>query len=321
MIFENPWAFSFIIIPFLAYILFAPVQLKRRAIYAPFLSIIKDLSDFSSNDNGASRKSFIEKLLFIFVYLSLVCALAKPVLKGQEVTDSISVREFFLVLDLSESMRAKDSQTGASRLQIAKTVVKKFVEKRKKDRIGLIVFADSAYVQSGLTNDYDSLIRSIDELEVGMAGMSTNIGDALGLGVKTISKSSVKDKVIILFTDGSDTGSRIPVPIATKLAVREGVKVYPIGFGNPKNTGENPIDFSVLQLIADKTGGSLFKALNSKELQKSYETINKIEPSEVKVTKFIPFIDIYYYFLIPLLFYFIFKVATLCFDFKPKGRV
>ncbi|WP_127716937.1 VWA domain-containing protein [Halobacteriovorax sp. HLS] len=312
MIFENLWAFLLLPLPLLIYYFVPPLDQKRRSVYAPFLSIIKNLSSSTIKKEIYIQKSVLQKTVLVISYLLLVVALAKPVLTGKEVSETISVREFFLALDLSGSMNEKDTSSGRTRLEVAKEVMRNFVHKRQKDRIGLVVFGDSAYIQSGLTDDYNSLSRSIDELEVGMAGMSTHIGDALGLSVKSLSSSVAKDKVIILFTDGNDTGSEISPLIASELASKEAIKIYPIGFGNPGSVGENPIDFSILEGIAIKTGGKLFRAANEAELSLSYEKINEIEPSKVEITKFVPFIDIYYYFLIPIFIFMLIKLFTLC---------
>ena len=93
------------------------------------------------------------------------------------------------------SMSAKDLDDEKTRLDIAKEVLKDFIAKRKKDRLGPILFADAAYLQSPLTSDHALLETVLSESEVGMAGMSTHIGDAIGLSVKLLKDSRAEDKL------------------------------------------------------------------------------------------------------------------------------
>ena len=204
-----------------------------------------------------------------------------------------------LALDLSSSMSAKDLDDEKTRLDIAKKVLKDFIAKRKKDRLGLILFADAAYLQSPLTSDHALLEMVLSESEVGMAGMSTHIGDAIGLSVKLLKDSRAEDKLLILLTDGNDTASRVPPIEAAKLAKKYGVKIYSLAVGDPSTLGEDSLDIRTLTEISKLTAGGYFRANSELDLKKAYDDINKLEASKLRVSRFIPKRDVFY---IPVLF-------------------
>jgi Ca-activated chloride channel family protein len=119
------------------------------------------------------------------------------------------------------------------RLTAVKRVVKDFVAKRKGDRIGLVVFGEAAYPQAPLTLDHDSVLVLLNQMQIGMAGPRTAIGDAIGLTVKLMDNSPAPEKVLILLTDGNDTASAIP---PSGRGHREGHKlvIHTIGIGDPR---------------------------------------------------------------------------------------
>ena len=177
------------------------------------------------------------------------------------------------------------------------------------------MFGDAAYLQSPLTLDHEMLDSVLDESRVGMAGASTHIGDAIGLSVKLFKNSNVKDKLLILLTDGNDTGSKVPPIDAAKVAHLYGVKIYTLAVGNPENIGEDRIDTRTLNSISKLSGGEYFQAIDKSQLMQAYDVINKLEPSKVRVDKYVPKTDVFYIPLMivicgNLIMYYIFFVLT-----------
>jgi Ca-activated chloride channel family protein len=181
------------------------------------------------------------------------------------------------------------------RLSAVKRVVADFVAKRKGDRIGLIVFGQAAYPQAPLTLDHDSVLILLQQMQVGMAGQRTAIGDAIGLAVKLMDKSPAEEKVLVLLTDGNDTGSAIPPERAADIAKDHKLVVHTIGIGDTGATGEDKVDLDALQHIADVTGGRAFHALgNAQELADVYTTLDRMTPEKVKREIYRPQRDYYW---------------------------
>ncbi len=128
-----------------------------------------------------------------------------------------------------------------------------------------------------------------------MAGPQTAIGDSIGLAVKMFKDSNVTDRMLIVMSDGDDTGSKVPPLTAAKLAKQNHVTVYTIAMGDPKNAGEHPIDTKTLKEIASMTGGKFYYAYNSEELRQIYDEIDKLKPKEVKTITYRPKFDLFYY--------------------------
>ena len=132
-----------------------------------------------------------------------------------------------------------------------------------------------------------------------MAGPQTALGDSIGLSVKMFQDSNVSDRMLIVMSDGDDTGSKIPPLTAAKLAKKHGVSIFTIAMGDPKNAGEHPIDTETLKEIAALTGGKFYYAWNAEELSEIYKEIDKLKPKEVKILTHRPVFDLFRY---PLMF-------------------
>ena len=128
-----------------------------------------------------------------------------------------------------------------------KEVVHGFIDKRKEDRLGLIVFGSGAYPQAPLTLDHASLSLLLDDTGIGMAGPNTAIGDAIGLSLKLLDQAHEQEKVLILLTDGNDTSSAITPDHAAEMAAAKGVVIHTIGIGDPNADGEAKVNLQGLQ--------------------------------------------------------------------------
>ncbi len=213
----------------------------------------------------------------------MVLALTKPTIIGEPQVREQYGRDVMVVVDLSGSMAEQDfvSTDGetVNRLEATKQVLEEFVSLREGDRLGLILFGDAAFVQSPFTADHSVWMELLEQTDVAMAGPSTALGDAIGLSIKVFEESnSTSEKVVIILTDGNDTGSFVEPVEAAKVAAAKDIKIHMIAMGDPETVGEQALDMDVIERIAKQTGGEAFRALNGEELLTAYQMINELEP-------------------------------------------
>ncbi len=200
-----------------------------------------------------------------------------------------------LAIDLSPSMQAldyhKDGQ-DLSRVEVVRETVGKFIQDRPNDRLGMVVFAGSAYLMSPLTLDHDWLLQNVDRLQVGLAGDATAIGSAIAASANRLRDEPGKSKIIVLLTDGQNNAGKITPMAAAQAAHALGIKIYTIGAGS-NDVAKFPttdmfgrrvyttipvdIDEGSLRKIAEIGEGKFFRAADFESLQKVYQEINRLE--------------------------------------------
>jgi len=287
-----------------------------------------------SSLSGISKKNTWRTQLYKNMYwLPLVAlallsiALARPRSIDAQDVEGIDI---VMAVDVSTSMMAADLQPN--RLEALKKVAEKFVAERENDRIGLVVYAGEAFTRVPLTSDKKMLGEAIHALNFDRI---VDDGTALGMGLTTavnrLVKSTAKSKVIILLTDGENTTGFIEPETAAEIANENGIKVYTIGIGTngfADYPTQNPItgeivyqkvpvniDEDLLKVIANKTNGKYFRAVNTEKLESIYNEINKLE--KTKLEDFTPtsYIEQYRWFAIPalllLLLWFVLKKTVL----------
>jgi len=229
----------------------------------------------------------------------LALALARPQRGREDTRITTEGIDIMLVLDTSGSMIAEDLARNKNRLDVAKMVAKEFIEKRKNDRIGLIVFGEDAYTQCPLTLDYGVLLQLLERVKIGMAGQDrTAIGDGLATALLRMKESQAKSKVVILLTDGENNSGKIAPLTATEMARVMGVKIYTIGVGTRGMAPvpsvdpfgrrvmvpmEVNIDEELLQHMANVTSGQYFRATDAGKLREIYGEIDKMERTRTEV--------------------------------------
>jgi Ca-activated chloride channel family protein len=232
------------------------------------------------------------KVLAIIAWLALIVAAAKPVWIGEAIALPVEGRDLMLAVDVSGSMQETDMKINGQevdRLTMIKFVAGDFIERRKGDRIGLILFGQQAYLQTPLSFDRKTVKTLLKESMIGIAGKATAIGDAIGLAVKRVRKTTDNNRILILLTDGQNTAGEINPIKAAELAKQEGLKIYTIGIGADEvfrrtilgNRRINPsldLDEATLKKIAKMTGGQYFRARNTKDLENIYNLLNELEP-------------------------------------------
>ena len=289
MTYAYPWAFA---LPALVILVYLYRFGERGGI--PFPSLVSVPSQFFSL-RLILRFLLISISSFTFLYF-LTIAAARP----QIITRLPSVQEarnLLIALDVSGSMRTRDfylQYRPSSRLEAVKAVVEEFILGRPGDRIGMVVFGSNAYLECPLTTDHQILTTMVKDLEVGIAGDGTAIGDGLGIAIKRIQKIEGKSKAIILLTDGVHTAGTVNPLQAAQIAADLDIKVHTIGIGSSKTASKarfNPLmggskqfefDEKTLREIAKISGGVYFNAANIEELQKVYLQIDSLERSSKK---------------------------------------
>ncbi len=256
------------------------------------------------------RYRFLLTALRVGVVALFIVALARP-RSGTEYTEVTSEGiDIMMALDVSSSMQAEDFKPH-NRLYVAKQEIKKFINRRVNDRIGLVVFARYSYTQCPLTTDYGVLLRFVDQVDFGMVEDGTAIGMAIANGVNRLRESKSESKVMVLATDGDNNAGEIDPITAANLAAAFDIKIYTIGVGKPGNAMfpyQDPIfgkryvyqptriDEETLKEIAKRTGGKYFRARSGKELDEIYSTIDKMEKTEIKMASHIQYHELFQYF-------------------------
>jgi len=240
------------------------------------------------------QKSKPPNLIKILKYATIIfaiLALSSPIIEDRIIQEKNDGYAISLILDASRSM-APPMMTD--KFAITKKIVNEFIAKRINDQIGLIVFADFAYVASPLTYDKNILKEILKNTDVGVAGERfTAIYDSLFQSAKLLSKTNAKTKIAILLTDGQNNITNIPYNASVSILKKYGVKVYTIGIGSDRE-----FDKAELIKIAKSTNGEFFQADSTKTLKKIYAKIDKMEKSEIKSQKFSKKSYLYEYFLL-----------------------
>ncbi|UCD95622.1 MAG: VWA domain-containing protein [Candidatus Zixiibacteriota bacterium] len=258
---------------------------------------------------GRQKLRIILPAFRILAVILLVIAFARPQAGTENREVSTEGIDIMLALDVSGSMKAEDYRPQTyNRLHVAKEEIKKFVQKRTSDRIGLVVFSQSSFTQCPLTLDYGVLLSFLEQVKFGMIQDGTAIGMALANSINRLRESPSKSKVIILLTDGVNNAGEIDPLTAASIASTMGVKIYTIGVGKPGNAmypvddpifGKryiylpNEIDEEGLRKIAEKTGGKYFRARSEKELEDIYTKIDELERTEIKVKEYVQYKELF----------------------------
>ena len=278
----------------------------QAALYFPHVSQVSQ----STGVKGQTSKTRIA--LMSLAWIALVIASARPIWFGEPISIPSEGRDLMLAVDLSTSMRQQDMLVGGQRvdrLEMVKSVMEDFIDRRVGDRIGLILFGDTAYLQAPLTFDRNIVKQFLDESVIGLVGDSTAIGDAIGLAVKRFSEKERSNRVLILLTDGRNTAGNINIDQALSLAVANKLTIYPIGVGSDSQLQNsvfgqrmiNPsadLDEKTLLTIAKETGGQYFRAKSTEELAQIYTVLDLLEPVEGSDQTLRPREELFY---IPLL--------------------
>jgi Ca-activated chloride channel family protein len=283
-------------------------QGKPPAFVYSSVQLVRGILNVTRTRSGA----FLAALRWLILAL-LIIALAQPRLTKSETKVTASGVDIVAVLDMSFSMACEDFELHgqpADRITMAKEVLKKFIDKRPNDRIGLVAFATDAYTAAPLTVDHDFVQQNLERLQLGtIDGGSTAIGSGLSTAINRLRELKSKSKIVILMTDGRNNAGKVAPRTVAEAAKALGVKIYTIGVGKRGESRRPRLDRSgrpvhdffgrkiydpdpedldedVLQEIANMTGGKYYRADNTQRFQDIYAQIDRLEKTEAEVKKF-----------------------------------
>ena len=234
-------------------------------------------------------------LLRLAAIALVIIVLARPQsINSSDVSNSEGI-DIVMALDISGTMMAQDFQP--TRLEAAKKVTAEFINDRKNDKIGLVVFGGESFTQCPLTTDHRVLLNLLNEVKFGMIEDGTAIGLGLANSVNRLKDSKSKSRVVILLTDGSNNRGQIAPLTAAELAESYGIRVYTIGVGSRGNATarvmtpsgmqtmqvSGDFDERTLTEIASITNGKYFRATDNTSLKEIYDDINEMEKYHISV--------------------------------------
>tara|TARA_R110001592_G_scaffold4418_1_gene24967 strand:+ start:1118 stop:2107 length:990 start_codon:yes stop_codon:yes gene_type:complete len=322
--FAWPWLLLLFPLPLLVYWL--PKKNSNRTSAA---LIMPQLIESASIEVTSQSNKKIPLVILSLCWLLAVLALSQPQWLGDAIDIPTEGREMMIAVDLSGSMQIEDMSLNGStvnRLEMLKVVLGDFIERRVGDRLGLILFADDAYMQTPMTFDRKTVKQMLDESVLGLVGRKTAIGDAIALAVKRFDAKQKSNKVLLLLTDGQNTAGKISPEEALELAVAKDITIYSIGigadvmlqqslFGTRRVNPSSELDEKTLTKLAKQTGGKYFRARDSQSMNQIYQLLDQLEPIEQEQQQMRPLTALFYWplalaLLISTLYFLVINVSS-----------
>jgi len=294
----HAWLFLLLPLPWVIRRLLPTHHERKAAVRVPFMRRLSRLAGLQPGSGvTVASRPMSQWLVLSVTWLLVVAALARPQWLGEPVIRDIPMRDLLVAVDLSGSMEARDftdaGGDSVDRLTAVKQVLDEFFTRRDGDRVGLILFGSAAFVQVPFTDDIEVVRELLDEAQIRMLGPRTMLGDAMGLAINLFERSEVDERVLIVLTDGNDTGSLVPPERAAEIARDNGVVVHTVAIGDPAAVGEQALDEKTLENIAITTGGGYFHANDREELEEIYAHLDEINPRQVEIQSYRPLTELY----------------------------
>jgi Ca-activated chloride channel family protein len=277
--------YPYLLLVIIAFIVCAKYCKERsRAIFFPHVKTL-----MVKNTKGSS----LLRILKWVGIVSAVIALASPVMTKSYTNSKKEGRDIVLIIDSSDSMRQRGfdpNDLWRNKFDVVKEVVGDFIDQREHDRIGMVTFADIAFIASPLTFE-KKFLKDITKMQkLGTAGKRTAINDAIVQSYNMLSKSKAKSKIAILLTDGIDNMSKVPFEDVKNLIASRDIKLYAIGIGD-----ERDYNGAYLQALAKAGHGIAFGARDASTLEQIYKEIDKLEASKIDAKKVVQHTYLYIY--------------------------
>lgn len=306
------WLYALLIIPVLVLLYFLYLGWRKRALRR--LGESKLIGRLMPEYSSLRLK--IKFALGVMAVTMIILALANPQLGSKLEKVKRKGVDVIVAIDVSTSMLAEDVQP--SRIERAKSLVARIIDRLKGDRIGLIVFAGNAYLQMPLTVDYAAAKLFLKTINTDMVPtQGTAIGDAIELAQLNFDQESEKHKALILITDGENHETDA-VSIATDAAKR-GIKIFTMGVGSEEG-GKIPVyvnrqlrgykrdqadkeiisrlNEDVLLEMAEATKGEYLRIIGDpKELSQVFKRLDSMEKKDFEEQVFTDYDDKFQYFI------------------------
>lgn len=293
------WIFLLLPLPLLVFWLLPAFKKRRAALLIPSFDRAATAMGRTPRKNAwIARRNLIGWLALALTWVCLLGAASSPRYVGKAGKKVKTVRSFLIAADISFSMAQTDwvvDGKRTSRWDAVKGIMKDFVQHRKSDQIGLVMFGTHAYLQAPLTTDLDAITWLLDQTEVGMAGQMTSIGEAIGYSIKVFREDTIRQRVMLLLTDGIDAGQQVQPLDAAQEARKDSITIYTLGIGKAQGSGGYDLDEKTLQDIARVTGGKYFNAMNEGQLKAVYRELDKLQPVQYEEETYKPVQLLYMY--------------------------
>lgn len=309
-ILDQPWALLLLgFIPiYLAWYIF--YYEKKRLV----LRLSYDPTKITKPKFALTKLRHFPLLLQLLGLSFLIIALARPQSTTNVVERNTEGIDIVLAMDVSGSMETADLQPD--RLTVAKENAAEFINGRKGDRIGVVLFAEDAFSYAPLTLDYEWLTKLIKDINFSvLPKQGTAMGTAVSVGINRLREGKTSSKVLIVFTDGANNRGEIDPITAARLAKNYEIKIYTIGVGKNdyiRETVTGPqkvisdLDEETLKKMADITAGKYFRADNEAKMGAIFQEISSLEKSKMTEDIFRDAQDLYPFFV---------KIGIACFLF------
>lgn len=320
--------------PYLLFLLI-PVVLLVLVSFARTYQQRKVLKRFGDTDlvkqlmpDLSLRRKLIRDIVLGIAMALLVLALARPQMGSKSETVTREGVELMVCLDISNSMLSDDVKP--SRLERAKAIVSRIVDKLSNNKIGLVYFAGDAYVQLPITSDFVSAKMFLSGASPDLIqAQGTAIGQAVRLATRSFSSDEKVKRAIVIITDGENHEG--DAEEAVRKAKEEGIMVSVIGIGTKEG---GPIPLKDGSYLYDRDGKMVVTRLNAEMGQELAsigggafilsndvsgtvrileQTLDKLDKSELETTVYTAYNEVYHFFLIP-------AILLLLFDFVSLDR-
>lgn len=313
LIFEHVWAWLMLPLPLLVRWWAPPLYCTGEGVRMPRFAELETLSGQTAGVGLLRSRSRAQWLMLCLIWLLSVAGLAKPQWLSEPISKSMPSRDLMFAVDLSGSMetedfklspgdadpegRAEDASKGkvVSRLAGVQRLLQQLAERRSGDRLGLIVFGNAPYLQLPFTDDRSLFSQLVNETRVRMAGPKTLLGDAVGFAVKHFEQHDTPRRLLLLLTDGNDSGSQVPPLTAARIAAEHNVVIYTLAIGEPGANGDPALDLGTLAVMAEATGGRLLRVRSGEDLELLGQLLDRLEPSDRAQISYRPRIELFHW--------------------------
>jgi len=244
---------------------------------------------------------------FMCALLLLITALASPSAGFRVQPDTIRGRNIIIAIDVSRSMFAED--VNPNRFHAAKASALELLDRFPDDRIGIIAFSGTAWIQAPLTIDHNALRDTLQQLDRRGDSQTdwiprdgSDLASAVRLAIRTLHQTGQRDNTVVLLSDGETHHGGVEQ--ASHEAAREGVTVFAAGFGTPRGafipdpSSEDGhfhdregtlvitrLDSEALLRLAERTGGVYSEGAGRNFLTKLEVAIQRLERFEIEGRK------------------------------------